>query len=102
MGTGRRRTRLSKRSVKLSGTPGLSKPDPQHEHSRRPGLVGPREEPVKYHFIVHQEDGRFWAEVPALPGCFSMGDSREELLRNIKEAIACPLDPPTEATPLQG
>jgi predicted RNase H-like HicB family nuclease len=60
-----------------------------------------REEPVKYHVIVHEEDGRYWAEVPALPGCFSMGDSRDEVLANIKEAIACHLDPPTEAKPLQ-
>jgi predicted RNase H-like HicB family nuclease len=37
---------------------------------------------------VHKaEEGGFWAEVPALPGCASQGDTPEELLRNIYEAI---------------
>ena len=38
--------------------------------------------------IVHdaEEDG-YWAEVPALPGCFTQGETREELLDNLKEAI---------------
>jgi predicted RNase H-like HicB family nuclease len=55
---------------------------------------------VKYQVVIHEEDGRFWADVPALPGCYSVGDTREELLANIKEAIACHLDPPTLAKPL--
>jgi hypothetical protein len=30
--------------------------------------------------IVHQaEEGGFWAEVPALPGCLTQGETREEL-----------------------
>jgi len=33
------------------------------------------------------EEGGYWAEVPALPGCFSQGESVEETFRNIKEAI---------------
>jgi predicted RNase H-like HicB family nuclease len=38
--------------------------------------------------IVHKaEEGGFWAEVPALPGCASQGDTPEELLRNVYEAI---------------
>ncbi len=38
--------------------------------------------------IVHDaEEGGFWAEVPALPGCFTQGETREELLANLKEAI---------------
>jgi len=38
--------------------------------------------------IVHEaEEGGFWAEVPALPGCASQGDSMEELMVNIREAI---------------
>ena len=32
------------------------------------------------------EEGGFWAEVPALPGCVSEGDSRDEALANIREA----------------
>lgn len=38
--------------------------------------------------VVHDaEEGGYWAEVPALPGCFTEGETREELLANIKEAI---------------
>jgi predicted RNase H-like HicB family nuclease len=37
--------------------------------------------------IIHPaEEGGYWAEVPALPGCVSEGDSIEETLANIKEA----------------
>lgn len=38
--------------------------------------------------IVHDaEEGGYWAEVPALPGCFTQGETRDELLANLKEAI---------------
>lgn len=38
--------------------------------------------------IVHQsEEGGFWAEVPALPGCITEGDTWEELLANLEDAI---------------
>jgi len=33
------------------------------------------------------QDGKWVAEVPSLPGCVSQGDSREDALRNIREAI---------------
>ena len=43
---------------------------------------------MKYRvFIEQDEDGMFVAEVPALPGCISQGNTREEALRNIQEAI---------------
>ena len=32
------------------------------------------------------EEGGFWGEVPALPGCVSQGETQEELLENLKEA----------------
>jgi antitoxin HicB len=35
-----------------------------------------------------EEDGGFVISVPALPGCISQGDTREEALANIREAIA--------------
>ncbi len=39
--------------------------------------------------IVHQaEEGGYWAEVPALPGCVTEGDTWLELLANLKDAIA--------------
>ncbi len=38
--------------------------------------------------IVHPaEEGGFWAEVPALPGCLTQGETIEELQANLREAI---------------
>ncbi|MEB3191328.1 MAG: type II toxin-antitoxin system HicB family antitoxin [Snowella sp.] len=43
---------------------------------------------MKLKIIVHQaEEGGFWAEVPAIPGCATQGDNFEELLTNLYEAI---------------
>jgi predicted RNase H-like HicB family nuclease len=43
---------------------------------------------MKIKVIVHKaEEGGFWAEVPALPGCVSQGENREALEANLKEAI---------------
>lgn len=39
--------------------------------------------------VVHEaEEGGFWAEVPALPGCASQGETMDELIANIREAIS--------------
>ena len=39
--------------------------------------------------IIHEaEEGGFWAEVPALPGCVTQGESVEEVTLNLREAIA--------------
>ena len=37
--------------------------------------------------ISRGQDGSWVAECPSLPGCISQGQTREEALRNIKEAI---------------
>jgi len=43
---------------------------------------------MKLKVIVHEaEEGGYWAEVPAIPGCATQGDSFEELLQNIYEAV---------------
>ncbi len=43
---------------------------------------------MKLKAIVHEaEEGGYWAEVPALPGCVTEGENMEELLRNLREAI---------------
>lgn len=43
---------------------------------------------MEYTVIFHQaEEGGYWAEVPALPGCFSQGESIEETVKNIRESI---------------
>lgn len=43
---------------------------------------------MNYTILIHQaEEGGFWSEVPALPGCYSQGESIDETLKNSKEAI---------------
>ncbi len=43
---------------------------------------------LNYTVKVHPaEEGGFWAEVPALPGCFTQGDTVEEIAAMAKEAI---------------
>ena len=43
---------------------------------------------MKLKVVVHEaEEGGFWAEVPALPGCATQGDTFEELLANLYEAV---------------
>jgi predicted RNase H-like HicB family nuclease len=42
-----------------------------------------------YAVVIHEDpEGGFWAEVPALPGCYSQGETVDELRHNICEAIA--------------
>ena len=44
---------------------------------------------MKLRIIIEQdEDGKFAANCPTLPGCWSQGDTREQALENIKDAIA--------------
>ena len=43
---------------------------------------------MKIKVVVHNaEEGGYWAEVPAIPGCATEGDTFEELLRNLYEAV---------------
>jgi len=43
---------------------------------------------IDYTILIHQaEEGGFWSEVPALPGCYSQGETIDETLQNSKEAI---------------
>ena len=43
---------------------------------------------MKVKVIVHEaEEGGFWAEVPAIPGCATQGETFEELLKNLYEAV---------------
>ena len=42
-----------------------------------------------------QEEGGFTVYVPSLPGCISQGESKEEAIKNIKEAIELWLEPDT-------
>ena len=43
---------------------------------------------MKLKIIIHEaEEGGYWAEVPAIEGCATQGDTFEELLKNIYEAV---------------
>ena len=43
---------------------------------------------MKIKVVVHEaEEGGYWAEVPALPGCATQGETFEELLQNLYEAV---------------
>jgi hypothetical protein len=56
---------------------------------RRPEPSSAKKKPgIKVKVIVHEaEEGGFWTEVPALPGCFTQGETRAELLANLRDAI---------------
>jgi predicted RNase H-like HicB family nuclease len=43
---------------------------------------------MKIKVIIHEaEEGGFWAEVPSIPDCATQGDTYEELLMNLYDAI---------------
>ena len=43
---------------------------------------------MKIKAIIHPaEEGGYWAEVPALPGCITEGDNLDEVINNLQDAI---------------
>jgi predicted RNase H-like HicB family nuclease len=43
---------------------------------------------MKLKVVVHEaEEGGYWAEVPAIPGCATQGETIEELMKNVHEAV---------------
>ena len=55
---------------------------------------------MKLKVLVHAaEEGGFWAEIPALPGCLSEGETYDEVLSNIREAAAGWLEIAAEREP---
>lgn len=54
---------------------------------------------MKLKVLVHPDDeGGFWAEAPALPGCVSQGETLDEVLANIREAAEGWLEVSAERT----
>ena len=52
---------------------------------------------MKIKVVIHQaEEGGFWAEVPSIPGCATQGETFEELLKNIYEAVEGCLSVPVD------
>lgn len=51
--------------------------------------------------IVHEaEEGGYWAEVPAIPGCATQGETFDELLANLYEAVEGCLSVDLEDVPI--
>ena len=43
---------------------------------------------MKIKVVIHEaEEGGYWAEVPSIPGCATQGETFEELLKNLYEAV---------------
>jgi len=43
---------------------------------------------MKVKAMIHEaEEGGFWAEVPALPGCVTQGETEEEVTSNLRAAV---------------
>lgn len=43
---------------------------------------------MKLKVVIHQaEEGGYWAEVPSIPGCATQGETFDELLENIYDAV---------------
>jgi predicted RNase H-like HicB family nuclease len=58
---------------------------------------------MKLKVIIHEaEEGGYWAEVPALPGCATQGETFEELLKNIYKAVEGCLTVEIDETALTG
>jgi predicted RNase H-like HicB family nuclease len=50
--------------------------------------IGVGNKEIKIRVIVHEaEEGGYWAEVPAIPGCATQGETFEELWHNLDEAV---------------
>ncbi len=49
---------------------------------------------MHYHFKIHREKAGFWAHCIELPGCVTQGDTKEELLHNMQEALNTYLEEP--------
>ena len=55
---------------------------------------------MEYTVIIHSaEEGGYWVDVPALSGCYSQGETIEEALSNVKEAIELHLEELKEEKP---
>ena len=53
--------------------------------------------PYIYRVVIEPDDGRYHAEIPTLPGCYSWGGTYEEALKNVKEATELWLEVKKEA-----
>ena len=60
----------------------------------RVGWTGEKGDPMKFKIVLEPSDeGGYTVYVPSLPGCISEGDTEEDSLKNIQEAIELYLEP---------
>lgn len=52
---------------------------------------------MRYHFKVYKEKGGFWAQGVELEGCRTQGDSRQELLEQLQDALNLYLSEPPDS-----
>ena len=58
---------------------------------------------MKLKVVIHEaEEGGYWAEVPSIPGCATQGDSFEDLLNNLYEAVEGCLSVEVRDIPVSG
>ena len=58
---------------------------------------------MKIKIVLHEaEEGGYWAEVPAISGCVSQGESLDELLENLREAVEGCLSVDASDAPVSG
>jgi predicted RNase H-like HicB family nuclease len=43
---------------------------------------------MSFKVLVYEEEDGYWAKVPALPGCATQGDTYDDLMANVKDAIS--------------
>lgn len=68
--------------------------------ARMPEPPASHNEPMVLRVLVHKaEEGGYWAEVPALPGCFTQAETLEEIRARAKEAIEAYLGEGDDADP---
>ncbi len=61
-----------------------------------------RKIPMKLKVIIHKaKEGGYWAEVPSVPGCATQGETMDELLTNVREAVEACLSVDTKAVRLK-
>ena len=47
---------------------------------------------IEYQLKIHKEGKSYWGEFPDLPGCFTQGETKQELLLNAREALSLHLE----------
>lgn len=57
---------------------------------------------MKLKVIIHKaQEGGYWAEVPAIPGCMTQGETMQDLIKNLYDAVEGCLSIDMDKVPLQ-